>query len=113
MMLSSESFKAKYGIYPVSKVYSIAQIEYIVDLILRKYNINRAYLYGDYAKNKAKENSAVGLDLLKGKNSPQLPALKLELTKALKKEVSLKDMLHDKDKDKMLIYRRHSRPLSY
>ena len=110
-MFDFKLFKEKYGITPVDKIYSINQIEYIVDLILRKYRIKKAYLCGAYADNKADSHSVIHIDLDADKNSPHLNALKWELAKALKKEVGLKNS--SGSKDKVLIYRRCDKPLSY
>lgn len=112
-MFDFNIFKKKYGITPVDKTYSINQIEYIVNLILRKYRIKKAYLCGDYADNKADSHSVIRIDLDADKNSPYLGALKWELAKALKKEVGLKNSTGSKDKDRILIYRRCDKSLSY
>ena len=112
-MFDFNIFKKKYGITPVDKIYSINQIEYIVNLILRKYRIKKAYLCGAYAGSKPDSHSVVRIDLESDKNSAQLNSLRAELARALKKEVCLKDLTGSRDKGRMLIYRRSAKPLSY
>ena len=74
------------------KVYTIEEIKNNILKILKKYNIERAYVFGSYARNEANQDSDVDIMIAGGKKIRTLldmTGFEIELKRALKKNVDV------------------------
>lgn len=93
------------------KIYSIDEIKDLIYGIFKKYNIDKAYIFGSYARGEATNNSDIDIMIKKGNaymTLVTLGALFTEIEKILKKKVDIiieetytKDIKYD-DKSKKL-----------
>ena len=74
------------------KIYTIEEIKKCIFQILKKYGIERAYLFGSYARNEANKNSDVDIMIVGGKRLKTLldmAGFEIELKEMLKKDVDV------------------------
>ena len=73
------------------KVYTLNELHDIINPILKKYGVSRAYIFGSYARGEANENSDIDLRIDSGKIKSMfvLGALYEDLTEALNKPIDL------------------------
>jgi len=73
------------------KIYTIEKIKLLTQDIFKKHGIEKAYLFGSYARGEATKNSDIDIMIRKGKLRTllQLSALGNDLTSALRKEVDI------------------------
>ncbi len=73
------------------KVYTVEEIKEMVYDILKKYGIEKAYIFGSYARGEANKKSDVDIMIRKGnlKTLLQLSALAHEIEQILKKQVDI------------------------
>ncbi len=73
------------------KVYTIEEIKELICDILRKYGIEKAYIFGSYARGEANQQSDVDIMIKKGKLKTllQLSALAYEIEQILKKQIDI------------------------
>ena len=73
------------------KVYTIEEIKKMIYDILKKYGIEKAYIFGSYARGEADKKSDVDIMIKKGKLKTllQLSALAYEIEQILKKQVDI------------------------
>ena len=92
------------------KVYTIEEIKEMIYDILRKYGIEKAYLFGSYARGEANQQSDVDIMIKKGnlKTLLQLSALAYEIEQILKKQIDIvveetytDDIQYDSDEIKL------------
>ena len=92
------------------KVYTIEEIKEMIYDILKKYGIEKAYLFGSYARGEANQQSDVDIMIKKGKLKTllQLSALAYEIEQILKKQIDIvieetytKDTKYDSDTIKL------------
>lgn len=92
------------------KVYTIEEIKEMIYDILKKYGIEKAYLFGSYARGEANQQSDVDIMIKKGnlKTLLQLSALSHEIEQILKKQIDIvieetytKDIKYDSDTIKL------------
>lgn len=70
-------------------ILSLEEIENIVKPIFKKYNVSYAYLFGSYAKSKAKEESDIDLLVSNEPKGFNFTNLQNDLSKALHKNIDL------------------------
>ena len=96
--------------YPGEKVYTIEEIKEMIYDILKKYGIEKAYIFGSYARGEANQQSDVDIMIKKGnlKTLLQLSALAYEIEQILKKQIDIvieetytKDTKYDSDTIKL------------
>lgn len=75
----------------MGRIYGLNEIQTIISPILSSYGVNRAYLFGSYARGEATEESDIDIRIDGGQIRGMfgLGALYHELTEALKKPVDL------------------------
>lgn len=92
------------------KVYTIEEIKEMVYDILKKYGIEKAYIFGSYARGEANQQSDVDIMIKKGnlKTLLQLSALAYEIEQTLKKQIDIvieetytKDIKYDSETIKL------------
>ena len=73
------------------KVYTIEEIKEMIYDILKKYGIEKAYIFGSYARGEANKKSDVDIMIKKGKLKTllQLSALANEIEQILKKQIDI------------------------
>ena len=73
------------------KVYTIEEIKDLIYHIFKKYGIEKAYIFGSYARGEANKKSDVDIMIKKGniKTLLQLSALAYEIEQILKKQVDI------------------------
>lgn len=74
------------------KIYTIEEIKKYIFQILRKYGIQRAYIFGSYARNEATKNSDVDIMIVGGeqlKTILDMAGFEIELRNILKKDVDV------------------------
>ena len=73
------------------KVYTIEEIKAMLYDILKKHGIEKAYLFGSYARGEANKQSDVDIMIKKGnlKTLLQLSALAYEIEQILKKQIDI------------------------
>ncbi|MCI8654371.1 MAG: nucleotidyltransferase domain-containing protein, partial [Clostridia bacterium] len=73
------------------KVYTIEEIKELICDILRKYGIEKAYIFGSYARGEANKQSDIDIMIKKGKLKTllQLSALAYEIEQILKKQIDI------------------------
>lgn len=73
------------------KVYTIEEIKEMIYEILKKYGIEKAYIFGSYARGEADKQSDVDIMIKKGnlKTLLQLSALAYEIEQILKKQIDI------------------------
>ncbi len=73
------------------KVYTVKEIKEMIYDIFRKYGIEKAYIFGSYARGEADKKSDVDIMIKKGnlKTLLQLSALAYEIEQILKKQVDI------------------------
>ena len=73
------------------KVYTIEEIKDLIYHIFKKYGIEKAYIFGSYARGEANKESDVDIMIKKGniKTLLQLSALAYEIEQILKKQVDI------------------------
>ena len=73
------------------KVYTIKEIKEMIYDILKKYGIEKAYIFGSYARGEANKQSDVDIMIKKGnlKTLLQLSALAYEIEQILKKQIDI------------------------
>ena len=73
------------------KVYTIEEIKEMIYDIFKKYGIEKAYIFGSYARGEADKKSDVDIMIKKGnlKTLLQLSALAYEIEQILKKQVDI------------------------
>ena len=74
-----------------NKIYSIAEIKKLIKKILKKYKIDKAYLFGSYARGEATKNSDIDIMISKGELSTLIELSKLasEIEEILNKQVDI------------------------
>jgi hypothetical protein len=94
-------------------ILSVDKIRKISSSVLSKYNIEYAYLFGSYAKDKATESSDIDLLVSTSMSGMEFFGLVEELRQELKKKIDVitisslednKDLLHEILKDGLKIY---------
>ena len=94
-------------------ILSVDEIKKSVAPICRRYGINRAYLYGSYARSEATENSDLDIRIEKGnlRGIFALCGFRRDIVDALQKKVDVisqlpdrKDFLDSITRDEVLIY---------
>ena len=94
-------------------ILSVDEIKKSVVPICRRYGINRAYLYGSYARSEATENSDLDIRIEKGnlRGIFALCGFRQDIVDALQKKVDVisqlpdrKDFLDSITRDEVLIY---------
>ena len=73
------------------KVYTIEEIKEMIYDILKKYGIEKAYIFGSYARGEANQQSDIDIMIKKGKLKTllQLSALAYEIEQILKNKLIL------------------------
>ena len=73
------------------KIYTIEEIKEMISDILKKYGVEKAYIFGSYARGEADKKSDVDIMIKKGnlKTLMQLSALAYEIEQILKKQVDI------------------------
>ena len=74
------------------KIYTLEEIREHIFNILKKYGIEKAYIFGSYARNEAKKNSDVDIMIVGGnriKTLLDITSFEIELKEALKKKVDI------------------------
>ena len=73
------------------KVYTIEEIKEMISKVFEKYGIEKAYIFGSYARGGAKQDSDIDIMIKKGnlKTLLQLSALAYELEQILKKQIDI------------------------
>lgn len=73
------------------KVYTIEEIKEMIYDVLKKYGIEKAYIFGSYARGEANKQSDVDIMIKKGnlKTLFQLSALACEIEQILKKQIDI------------------------
>ena len=73
------------------KVYTIEEIKEMIYDILKKYGVEKAYIFGSYARGEADKKSDVDIMIKKGnlKTLLQLSALANEIEQILKKQIDI------------------------
>lgn len=74
------------------KVYTIDEIKEYILHVLKEYGIEKAYIFGSYARNEANKNSDVDIMIVGGsriKTLLDMTGFEIELKKALKKNVDV------------------------
>ncbi len=73
------------------KVYTIEEIKAMIYDILKKYGVEKAYIFGSYARGEADKKSDVDIMIKKGnlKTLLQLSALANEIEQILKKQIDI------------------------
>ena len=73
------------------KVYTIEEIKKMINDIFRKYGIEKAYIFGSYARGEANKESDIDIMIKKGnlKTLLQLSALAYEIEQILKKQIDI------------------------
>ncbi len=73
------------------KVYTIEEIKEMIYDILKKYGIEKAYIFGSYARGEANKQSDIDIIIKKGKLKTllQLSALAYEIEQTLKKQIDI------------------------
>lgn len=74
-----------------SKIYTIDEIKTIIAPIAKKYGIERAYLFGSYARGEATEKSDIDIIIDKGtlRGLFQLSGLKIDIEQAVKMRIDI------------------------
>lgn len=94
---------SEYEKYSENKgIISIKEIENICNPIFKKFKITYVYLFGSYAKNKAKENSDIDLLVSGEAKGFDFINLQNELSEALHKKIDLLRIDDIKNNDKFL-----------
>ncbi len=92
------------------KVYTIQEIKEMIYGILKKYGIEKAYIFGSYARGEANKKSDIDIMIKKGKLKTllQLSALAYEIEQILKKQINIvieetytKDIKYDSETIKL------------
>lgn len=95
------------------KIYTIDEIKANIIPILRRYEVERVFLFGSYARGEANQNSDIDLRVDKGKLRGlfALSGLRIDISEALSKNVDLltskslsDDFKNEIQKDEVLIY---------
>ncbi len=75
----------------VEKVYTIKEIKEMIYDVLKKYGIEKAYIFGSYARGEANKQSDIDIMIKKGnlKTLLQLSALAYEIEQILKKQIDI------------------------
>lgn len=72
------------------KIYTIEEIKQKTESIFKKYNIEKAYLFGSYARGEATKNSDIDIMILGGKQDLlEIGGINLELEKILNKKIDI------------------------
>lgn len=73
------------------KIYTIDEIKQLTKNIFKKYGVEKAYLFGSYARGEAKKNSDIDIMIKKGELQSllQLSGLGNDLTETLRKEFDI------------------------
>ena len=74
------------------KIYTIEEIKKCIVQILKKYGIEKAYIFGSYARNEASENSDIDIMIVGGnklKTILDMAGFEIELKNNLKKDVDV------------------------
>ena len=73
------------------KIYTIEEIKNMINNIFKKYGIEKAYIFGSYARGEANKQSDVDIMIKKGnlKTLLQLSALAYEIEQILKKQIDI------------------------
>ena len=73
------------------KVYTIEEIKEMICDVLQKYGVEKAYIFGSYARGEANKKSDVDIMIKKGKLKTllQLSALANEIEQILKKQIDI------------------------
>ena len=73
------------------KVYTIEELKKMTKDIFRKYGIEKAYIFGSYARGEANKESDIDIMIKKGKLKTllQLSALAYEIEQILKKQIDI------------------------
>ncbi len=73
------------------KVYTIEEIKEMIYDILKKYGIEKAYIFGSYARGEANKQSDIDIMIKKGnlKTLLQLSVLAYEIEQILKKQIDI------------------------
>lgn len=73
------------------KIYTIEEIKEMIYNILKKYGIEKAYIFGSYARGEANNQSDVDIMIKKGnlKTLLQLSSLAYEIEQILKKQIDI------------------------
>lgn len=87
------------------KIYTLEEIREHIFNILKKYGIEKAYIFGSYARNEAKKNSDVDIMIVGGnriKTLLDITSFEIELNEALKKKVDIisEEVYSEEDDDK-------------
>lgn len=76
-----------------NKIYKFEEIKSIIEPILKKYNIKKAYLFGSYARQEAKASSDIDIMIVKEESNIvtllNLAEFEEELEKALNKKIDI------------------------
>ena len=97
----------------VSRLLSIDEIRKAVSSVCKKYDVERAYLFGSYSRGEADENSDVDIRIEKNKNSRKLSSilkvcsLECDLEDILQKKVQVITKLPAPDDDLNAIFRQN------
>lgn len=74
------------------KIYSLEEIKKYILKVLKKYGVEKAYIFGSYARNEANPNSDVDIMIVGGskiKTLLDMAGLEIDLKNALKKNVDV------------------------
>ena len=73
------------------KIYTVEEIKNMIYDVLKKYGIEKAYIFGSYARGEANKKSDVDIMIKKGnlKTLLQLSALAYEIENILKKQIDI------------------------
>lgn len=74
-----------------NKIYTIDEIKKLTKDIFEKYGVEKAYIFGSYARGKARKDSDIDIMIKKGKLKSlfELSGLGNDLTETLKKEIDI------------------------
>ena len=74
-----------------NKIYSIQEIKKMINKILKKYNIDKAYIFGSYARGEATESSDIDIMIKKGNLTTllELSKMAIEIEEKFKKNVDI------------------------
>lgn len=75
----------------IPKIYTIEEIQQLITPILQEYEVEKAYIFGSYARGEATEDSDVDIMIKKGKLETllQFSGLALKIETVLHKELDL------------------------
>ncbi len=73
------------------KIYTVEEIKEMIYNIFKKYGIEKAYIFGSYARGEANKQSDIDIMIKKGnlKTLLQLSALAYEIEQILKKQIDI------------------------